>query len=131
MNIRVARYFIFTLIVVLWLPTLSVMSGNRVQAKERNYRLIVSFYSICCGINGKAKEQLDEFISNYEKEKRIGLARETVNWGREGEIDYCFKLSGLPSKERNRVVSKIKALVNGSELVRIQENARCNNKQKK
>ena len=131
MTIRVTRYFVFSLIVLLWLPTLSVLSGNRLQAKERNYRLIVSFYSICCGINGKAKEKLDEFVSNYERDKRTRLARETVNWGREGEIDYCFKLSGLRSREENRVVSEIKKLVKGFDLVHIQENAPCKNKRKK
>src|SRR6185503_10536349 len=102
MTIRVTRYFVVSLIVLLWLPTLSVLSGNRLQAKERNYRLIVSFYSICCGINGEAKEKVDEFVSNYERDKRTRLARETVNWGREGEIDYCFRLSGLGSREENR-----------------------------
>lgn len=88
-------------------------------------RLIVSFYSICCGINQKAKEKLDKFIHNYEQATGKQLTKEVVHWGKEGEIDYCFRLSELSLRERKRFVSKVRLLLRRSKLVNINENAAC------
>lgn len=119
-----SRYRII-IIVLSGLAAVSAISGNRAQAEERKSRLIVSFYSICCGIDSAAKERLDKFLSRYEKAERVRITKESIRWGKEGEIDYCFKLSNLSSRKQKRLISEIKSLLKESTLVRIEENAPC------
>jgi hypothetical protein len=97
------------------------------RAKARNPRLVVSFYSICCGIDHEARERLDKFIGQYEKTKRRQLAKSTVNWGREGEIDYCLPLSEISAREQRSFISKVRSLLKSSKLVHIEENVACRN----
>ena len=66
--------------------------------------------------------------SEYEKEKAVQLAKEVVRWGREGELDYCFKLSELSKEDQEDFVSGIKPLAGGSKQTVVVENAPCRNK---
>ena len=50
---------------------------------------------------------------------------ETVKWGREGETDYCVKLSQLNSDEQAKFISSIKEIIKTSKLVRYSENTTC------
>ena len=107
------------------------MAQDAPKAAEESYRLTISFISVCCGINSGAKAKLDEFISSYEKRKDVKLERETVHWGREGEVDYCFKLAELSSDGQKAFVLEIRSLLEKAERVHIEENAPCRNKRKK
>ncbi|MBV9959140.1 MAG: hypothetical protein JO360_12005 [Acidobacteria bacterium] len=102
---------------------------GRTRAGKRNPRLIVSFYSICCGIDLPAKEKLDGFISQYEKRNRKRIAKSTVHWGKEGEVDYCLPLSNLSGKEQRRFISQVRSLLRGSKQVNIKENEACQSEQ--
>ena len=93
--------------------------------KDHTARLVVSFISICCGIDHEAKDKLDSFIARYEKTKGKQLTKATSHWGREGEIDYCFQLSEQSRKERKTFISKVRSLIGKSKLVDIKENASC------
>jgi Carboxypeptidase regulatory-like domain len=97
-------------------------------SREQNHRLRVSFYSIGSGVDGEARKSLNEYISSYEKAKAVKLAREEVQWGREGEIDYCLHLTEIAPKEQERVIGEIKALLKRAKFVRIEENVACRNK---
>lgn len=88
-------------------------------------RLVVSFYSICCGINHEAQEKLDEFIGKYEKSRGRELAKSTALWGKEGEIDYCLKLSALSSREQKSFIARVRSLLRRAKLVQISENIVC------
>lgn len=123
--IKDAKYFMLGLAILLSLTSLPIFAGSQTQAKEQNSRLVVSFYSICCGINHTAREKLDRFINNYEKAKGKQLTKATVHWGKEGEIDYCFKLSELMPKEQKKFISKVKLVLRQSKLVHITENVAC------
>ena len=89
--------------------------------------MVVSFFSICCGIDDKAKQNLDNFIKGYERAKRKQLTKAAVSWGREGEVDYCMKLSELSRKEQKRFIAKVRLLLKSSKLVHINENVACQN----
>jgi hypothetical protein len=119
------KYFLLGLAILLSLTSLPIVARSQTQAREQNARLVISFYSICCGIDHKAQEKLDRFINSYEKAKGRQLTKATVHWGREGEIDYCFKLSELLPKEQKRFISKVKWVLRKSRLVHINENAAC------
>jgi len=85
------------------------------------YRLVVSFYSIGEGIDSKNKENFDVFLKNRSQK----IIFEQTPWGREGEVDYCFKLNELTSPEQTDFVKKAKEILGKSTLVRINENEKC------
>jgi hypothetical protein len=119
------KCFVLNLALFLSLIGLSSSAHGQTQASEQRARLVVSFYSICCGINHKAQEDLDKFIKRYEKTKGKQLTKTTVRWGREGEVDYCLKLSELSPREQKRFIAKVRSLLKKSKLVHINENVAC------
>ena len=119
------KYFVLNLALFLSLMGLSGFAHGQTQAKEQTSRLVVSFYSICCGIDHKAQEDLDKFIKRYEKAKGKQLTKAAVHWGKEGEIDYCLKLSELSLREQKRFIAQVRLLLKKSKLVHINENVAC------
>lgn len=119
------RHFVRSLALCLSLMGLSGIAQGQTQAGGQTSRLVVSFYSICCGIDHQAQEDLDKFIKRYEKSKRKQLTKAAVSWGREGEIDYCLKLSELSLREQKRFISQVRTLLKKSKLVHINENVAC------
>lgn len=85
-------------------------------------RLVISFISRGSGIDRDTKKNVLTFIENYNKEHHTNLVYETIRWGREGEVDFCFSLSELKKKEQNKFIQELKSLVVNSENVRIAEN---------
>jgi len=124
---KVTKYLVLNLALVLSLMGNFSFAHGQTPTSERTTRLVVSFFSICCGIDDKAKEKLDTFIKSYEKAKRKQLTKSAVSWGREGEIDYCMKLSELSRKEQKRFIAKVRLLLKSSKLVHINENVACQN----
>ena len=59
------------------------------------------------------------------------MEKETAHWGREGEVDYCFKLAELSKEEQATFIAAIKSELKDSERVSIKENVPCQNKRKK
>lgn len=71
------------------------------------------------------KKKIGEYISDYEKEKNVKLAKEEFHWGREGETNYCFKLTELSQNDQESFISKIKSLSMHSKQINIMENSPC------
>jgi hypothetical protein len=88
---------------------------------DDNYRLVVSFYSEGQGTDYKTKEEFEKFLNSQTKK----ISFEPTIWGREGETDYCLKLSELTSAEQMDFVRKAKDLLSKSKLVHVDENAKC------
>ena len=97
---------------------------------DTNYRFSVSFISIGAGTDKKAKQQFDSYITEYQQINKIKLSYEITNWGREGEIDYCLKLTELDKKKQELFVTETKEILKNSSLVRYKENAPCRQKKK-
>lgn len=89
------------------------------------YRLWVSFYSAGEGIDLATIEQFKKFIDSQAKK----IAYEETSWGREGEVDYCLKLSELNSAEQADFIKNAKELLSKSKLVHVEENKKCVHKQ--
>ena len=119
------KYFVLNLALCLSLMSFPSFAHGQIQTGEPTTRLVVSFYSICCGIDQKARERLDRFIRRYEKAKGKQLTKAEVRWGREGEVDYCLKLSELSRREQRRFISNVRRLLKRSKLVHINENVAC------
>lgn len=89
--------------------------------KDTEYRLIVSFISKGAGPDGKKQPAFVKYIESHKKKPAYALVR----WGREGEADYCFKLTELSATEQTEFITKVKEILNGSDLVFVNENQKC------
>ena len=98
------------------------------QSSDDTYRFNISFISIGSGTDGKARQLFLDFIKDFEAKKNFLIELETVKWGREGETDYCLKLTQLNSDEQAKFISDIKELLKTSKLVRYSENTTCKKK---
>lgn len=94
------------------------------------YGLSVSFYSTGGGTDSKMITRFNEFVAAYEKEKNVTLVVEKNSWGREGEVDYCYKLDELSEKERNDFSQQATKLLSESQLVHVMQNGRCHEKRR-
>jgi hypothetical protein len=87
-----------------------------------SYRLIVSFISIGEGIDSKARQSLDSMLNSWKEKKNKEIIAEMMPWGREGEVDYCFKLNELSAQEQTDLVNEVMTAFKGNSLVQISEN---------
>ena len=96
--------------------------------KDQNYRLIVSFISIGEGIDAKGREMLDRTVESWNKKLGKTIEMESVPWGREGEVDFCFILNELTPEEQVSFVNEIKTIYKDKTLIQVSENQPCKHK---
>jgi hypothetical protein len=101
-----------------------IMAEGEKQA-QNNYRFIVSFISIGEGTDRNGRETLDGVLASWEKKKGAPVAFESVPWGREGEVDFCFNLKELSKKEQELFIADMKTAFNGRSLIQMTENQPC------
>lgn len=95
---------------------------------QENYRLVISFISIGSGINLPAKEKLDNYLQLNETLKMKNPEIEIARWGREGEVDYCMKLSAFSAADQEKIVKGIKEQLKKQDHIFLDENAPCRHK---
>lgn len=106
--------------------TCSKKSGDRVTVlADSIYRFGVSFYSKGRGVDKTARQQFSTFLADFQLKNDVTLVVNTSQWGREGEIDYCFKLSELNADKQKAFIAETKEKLKSSTLVHYQENATC------
>lgn len=98
------------------------------ETATKNYRFSVSFISIGSGTDEKAKQQFDQFVTDFGTKNKVKVSYETAHWGREGEYDCCFKLSELDKKQQETFITETKEALKSSTLVRYKENSTCGQK---
>lgn len=82
---------------------------------------VVSFISIGAGIDNDTAQEFEEFLSA----KYPDLSYEANPAGYEGEIDYCFDLSDLPSEQQAAFREESTKMLEKSKLVQISEPENC------
>lgn len=97
----------------------STVNQNTIQ--EEKYPLVLSFYSIGSGVDGNHLRKFSEFLESYQPK----LTPIVTPWGREGEVDFCFTLSELSTKQRSQFVKQVREQLKDCKLVHINENAPC------
>ena len=100
-------------------------TNEEVSKAGDKYRFIISFISIGEGTDQKAKEMMDRNLKNWKDKTGKELEVESVIWGREGEVDYCFQLKELNEKQQVEFVQEMKKTFEGKDLVQITENEPC------
>ncbi len=86
--------------------------------KKEMYRFVVSFFSPGNGTDGEAIRKLDDFLATHAKKPKA----DQIRWGREGEVDYCFKLKEFSTGEQKKFIEEVQKLIGSSERVRFSEN---------
>ncbi len=106
-------------------------TSQAVVLPDSIYRFTVSFISIGAGTDHKAKEKFNQFILQFNEKNKVTILVETANWGREGETDYCLKLSELNKQQQDQFIVETKEVLKSSTLVRYTENSMCRHKRPK
>ena len=89
------------------------------------YRMVVSFFSQGAGIDEKAVYAYDNFLASYQDEYGVKLEYSKTPWGREGEVDYCFRTDQMDATQQSNFIIASREVLSGSQLVHITENAPC------
>lgn len=110
--------------------TLENTTAKSIVLADSIYRFNVSFISIGSGTDSKAIQQFNAFIILFNSTNKVTIVPEIVAWGREGETDYCLKLSELNVELQNKFIADTKELLKNSKLVRYKENSVCKQKRK-
>lgn len=86
------------------------------------FRVAVVMYSIGAGTDPSVKEKLDTFLRQYNDSHQNQVSYTAVPWGREGEVDFGFTLSGLNAEEQKAFVNQLYEMYKGQDLVHVEEN---------
>lgn len=89
------------------------------------YSLRISFISIGSGTDIKTKQEYEQFLKQFEESNNVTILVDKASWGKEGEIDFCIKLTGLSDDLRKQFIQETKDKLKNSKLVRIYENTTC------
>jgi hypothetical protein len=105
-------------------------SANELKQKSETisdslYSLRVSFFSIGSGTDRKARQEYELFIKQFEESNKVSILLDKATWGKEGEIDFCIKLTGLSMDLQKQFIQTSKDKLKDSKLVRIYENTTC------
>lgn len=93
--------------------------------KETVYRLIISFISIGEGTDGDARQLMDNLLGIWAEHNQVTLKYDSFPWGREGEVDYCFRLNELNTELQDAFVSEMREVMKDRNLIQITENQKC------
>lgn len=102
--------------------TTNIAMNQEVKIGVETYRLVISLISIGAGTDQEAKHDIDQYIIEYKL--KTGYKAEYANqaWGREGESDMMFTLSGLTPERQVEFIKGIREKFKGRELIQIEEN---------
>lgn len=80
-------------------------------AEDPNYRVVVIFGSVCCGIDRDAFERLSAIIAARERKLGRPIEQRRIRWGFEGEVNVCFPLTEFTQTEQAELVKQVRAEV--------------------
>lgn len=109
-------------------PQTTEQSTSEAKSEAGNYRFIVSFISIGEGPDRNGKEIFNKVLENWKTNRNKEIKFETVPWGREGEVDFCFYLKELDARAQNQFINEMTKNFSGHNLVQFSENEACKHK---
>ena len=90
---------------------------------QASFRLIVSFISTGAGTDSKAYALFEKHLGQLDADKKETFKYEAIPWGREGELDCCFKLTKLTPMQQQEFIDQLKLLLKSHPLVQFKEHA--------
>ncbi len=104
------------------LVSMEVWTREQAQAGPDTFRLVVSFISFGAGTDPESKAILEAYVYEYKLKNNKVVSYYMVPWGREGEVDCCFPLDELNASEQNNFIEGLRKVIEGKELIQINEN---------
>jgi hypothetical protein len=110
------------------LGTDSQMENNTVWTREQamqgpgSFRLVVSLISTGGGTDPQGKVLIDQYLADYKVKTGKQVVYIMIPWGREGEVDCCFSLSGLKESEQAEFIKGMQEAFKDRPLMQIEEN---------
>ena len=98
---------------------------SNTQTKKEIENIVVSFISIGEGIDFEVAESYKQFIDTWKSASGKSVTYETVNWGREGETDYCIDMTNISDNESKKFLSETQQRLKNNNLVKIDTNQKC------
>jgi len=98
---------------------------HSINVSDSMYALRVSFFSIGSGIYGKAKQEYEQYINEFQTINNVTIVLDKASWGKEGEIDYCIKLTGLTKELQQEFIKSTKTKFKDSKRIHLYENTTC------
>lgn len=91
------------------------------QDTSNTARLVVSFISKGEGIDHDTQKAFEDWLQqNYST-----ATWEVTHWGREGEVNYCFRCANMDARHQEIFVRDVRTFLTGKELVLVSEYAPC------
>jgi hypothetical protein len=89
------------------------------------YRLVVMFYSIGEGTEYQFIKAFEDSISSFSQKSGTKINYSKKAWGREGETDFCLKLSELAKPEIEDFIQMTRDMFKKAKWVNVYENYTC------
>ena len=86
--------------------------------------VVVSFISIGEGTDQDGFNVLTRILDDFSVKTGKKPAYITIPWGREGEVDFYFKLKELNYTEKQSFISALKSGVKDHKLIQVNENVK-------
>lgn len=99
---------------------------NPPQNGAEKVRLVVSFVSRGEGIDLKTKTTFEQWLAT-----KNNVAWDVHEWGREGELNYCFPLNNMKASEQDAFVKEVRQQLAGRSMVYVNEWTWCDNWKKR
>ncbi|MFM7217282.1 MAG: hypothetical protein ACKO7B_10095 [Flavobacteriales bacterium] len=102
-----------------------VAEGTADTQTTATYRFIVSFFSTASGPDRESMTNFENWFSTYLNDKKLTADMDKISWGREGEMDLCFKLNGWSEQDQTAFVNAAKEQLKNAKQVNMFENEPC------
>lgn len=94
--------------------------GVEVESDTNVVRLVVSFISKGAGIDYETLKSFESWLA-----ERPRFAYTKSYWGREGEVNLCFRMTNLSTREQEIFVRDVRTQLTDKDLVIVTEWAVC------
>lgn len=89
------------------------------------YRYLVSFFSVASGPDNEGMRNFENWVATYGNERKMTIAYDKIPWGREGETEICFILSGMNAEKQQEFITAANEMLKTVKQVNTYENQPC------
>lgn len=89
------------------------------------YRYLVSFFSVASGPDNEGMRNFENWVATYGNERKMTIAYDKISWGREGETEICFLLSGMDAEKQQEFIAAANEMLKTVKQVNTYENQPC------
>ncbi|MEN9339871.1 MAG: hypothetical protein RIQ62_1183 [Bacteroidota bacterium] len=96
---------------------------TQISAGDTVKNLVVSFISTGSGIDYQSLPGFEKSVSDFNARQHCQLMYRKKNWGREGEVDYCFE--GSDVTYLSRYYTEVRQKYAANRRIQLKVNGKC------